>query len=421
MQAIEARRVAWSASLPPANEIKAHHLQDAVVNSWQLDRIRRSQTARLTANILNHGVDRDETLKQEVSDLGERLFTDRMGPTLFYPNPNLDERSEFNQKPSTSFAGKQAEDPDRPTKLVLLLQSTLAGCEWMLGEWGRLKAILEKGQHWLSADKLKAVRLMGKQPLDAIDDSEVALVFLASHALKPDNCSWYWEISFELADFDITRFRKYAAAREFKSLMPQDADLARKALLGLIERATEQLAAKAAVHQERARAEKALLPDILAFDTSNDGEHLRRYELACGRAMSRSLDKVLKIRKSVSGPLSVASGQIEWIEESAAANEPIDSLENATKEPTDSLENATNEPNETLENTTNEPNETLENTTNEPNAAGSEPGQSVDRLTEIDDRSVREADFNVEKASEWFQEELPKVKAIPRREVIATE
>ena len=68
----------------------------------------------------------------------------------------------------------------------------------MLGEWAKLKAILDQGQAWLSADKLKAVRLLGKQPFDAIDERDVAMVFLASFVLKADKGAWYWEISMEL-------------------------------------------------------------------------------------------------------------------------------------------------------------------------------------------------------------------------------
>ena len=102
----------------------------------------------------------------------------------------------------------------------------------MLGEWAKLKAILDQGQPWISSDKLKAVRLLGKQPFDAIDERDVAMVFLASFVLKPDKGSWYWEIAMELTDNDIKRFRKSAAARELDSLKPEDAAQAREALLG---------------------------------------------------------------------------------------------------------------------------------------------------------------------------------------------
>ena len=78
-----------------------------------------------------------------------------------------------------------------------------------------------QGQPWLSSDKLKAVRLLGKQPFDAIDERDVAMVFLASFVLKPDKDAWYWEIATELTDKDIKRFRNSAAVRELDSLKPR--------------------------------------------------------------------------------------------------------------------------------------------------------------------------------------------------------
>ena len=85
------------------------------------------------------------------------------------------------------------------------------------------------GQPWLSSDKLKAVRLLGKQPLDAIDDEDVALVFLASFVLNPEQGQWYWEFSMELNDDDTRRFRSDAATRQLESrLKPADAVAAKQ-------------------------------------------------------------------------------------------------------------------------------------------------------------------------------------------------
>jgi hypothetical protein len=81
--------------------------------------------------------------------------------------------------------------------------------------------ILEKGQPWLSADKLRAVRLLGKQPFGAIDEPDVAMVFIAAYRLKGGNGSWDWEITAELADGDIKRFRHFAPARQLDSLRPK--------------------------------------------------------------------------------------------------------------------------------------------------------------------------------------------------------
>jgi hypothetical protein len=253
------------------------------------------------------------------------------GRWCFYPSPSLTERSDFSRTPSTSFAGKgkEEDDPDRPAELVLSLQLTLLGCEWMLGEWAKLKAIIDQGQPWLSSDKLKAVRLLGKQPFDAIDDRDTAMVFMASFVLKPDKESWLWEISTELSNNDKKRFRNSTAVRELDSLKPEDAAKAREALRGIIDRATERSTKKAEAHQERARAMAAAAPDLLAFDDSPDGERLRRFDLASRRGLARSLAELRRHRREakkvsgplltvvsdplsvVSGPLSVVGGTVE--------------------------------------------------------------------------------------------------------------
>ena len=190
---------------------------------------------------------------------------------------------------------------------------------------GRAQGDLDAGQPWLSSDKLKAVRLLGKQPFDALDDRDVAMVFLASWVLKPVK-TWDWEISTELTQNDTREFRNNAAIREFDSIKPQDPATARAVLLALIERATQRLALQADAHRERARLLAALAPDILAFDESVGGERLRRYELMSGRALARSLDELRKHRRSpvVRGQLSVVSGEVEPSAEPLAPNEATD-------------------------------------------------------------------------------------------------
>ena len=197
---LEDRREAWRACLLPGDDVEERLVDDAVVYTWLQDRARRAQATRINANIANYGVDQGQTDAKEVEDLGRRLFKDRLGPLVFYPSSRKDRAPRFRSDPSTSSADKGKMIPIGPPHLVLSLQSTLLGCEWMLGEWAKLKAILDQGQPWLSSDKLKAVRLLGKQPFDAIDDRDVAMVFLASFVLKPDKSAWYWEIATELAE-----------------------------------------------------------------------------------------------------------------------------------------------------------------------------------------------------------------------------
>jgi hypothetical protein len=377
-QALEERRGAWRACLLPGDDVEQRLVDNAVVHTWQQDRARRAQASRINANITLYGVDQGQTNEKDVDDLGRRLFKDRYGPLVLYPTVSLLGRDTFNRTSSTSYVEKGGDDPDQPSTLVLSLQSTLPGCEWMIGEWAKLKAILDEGQAWVSSDKLKAVRLLGKQPFDAIDERDVAMVFLASFVLNADKgSSWYWEISIELSEKDVKRFEKSAAVRELESLKPQDAAKARQALSALIERATVRLTAKADAHRERARVMAALAPDFLAFDDSPDGERLRRFELASGRGLSRSLDDLRKHRRSVvSSPSSVASGPLskvgckaEAVPEAIVTNEPTDAQENSPNEPTAAAEKVTNEPTEAQINAPNEPSAGAENVRNEATVA----------------------------------------------------
>ena len=72
----------------------------------------------------------------------------------------------------------------------------------------------------------------------------------------------------------------------------------RLALYAIIDRATAQIAAKAEVHRMRAEINGSLTADRLAFDDSPEAERLRRFDLACGRGLARSLDSLIKLRRA---------------------------------------------------------------------------------------------------------------------------
>ena len=294
---LDDRRAAWRNCLLPGDDIEQRLVDSAVVHTWMEDRARRAQASRINANILDYGVDQDQISEEEVVALGRRLFNDRLGPLVSYPTGSNEKGANEYKAATTSFPG-QGEDPDVPIDLGLRLQSTLMGCEWLLAEWARLKTILDEGQPWISSDKLKGVRLLGKQPFDAIDDKDVAMIFLASFVLNEHEGGWDWEIITEMNRDKQKTFRKNSAIRQLVALKPSDGTKAREVLLEIIERATARLTSKAETHRQRARAMAELAPDLLAFDASKDGESLRRFELASGRGLSRSLEDLRKHRRS---------------------------------------------------------------------------------------------------------------------------
>jgi hypothetical protein len=302
--AFAARVDAWTDDLKPRNEAEQYLVDLAARVSWQLDRVERAHVARLTANINNTVADAALGMNQPEEDnenalmLGARLFWDARGPINLYPHSRQDS---YRPGPMVSFSGN-VDDPDNPARIVLSLESTAKGVDWLLDRWAELRSILERGQAWQSPDKLKAIRLLGRQPLDALDDPKVSIVFLACHKIDPSGGEVFHEVWKELPDFQIPLAKQRLVGRPLDSLEPRTGSAARQALFDIVDRAVGQLQLRAETHRQRAEANAKMMPAVLAFDDSNEGERLRRYEASCSRILFRTLDAFAKMRKAKDKP-----------------------------------------------------------------------------------------------------------------------
>jgi hypothetical protein len=190
---------------------------------------------------------------------------------------------------------------------------TVAGCCWLLDRWAELRARLETGEVWTAPDQFKAIRLLGKQPLDAIDDPDVTLICLASAKLLPagKGADAFATIKNELRDCRLGNFEdeystysKELSKRSFANLQPHDAGAAREALRALIDRQTARLKLIEARNQEAALADAAGAADRLAFDPSLEGDKLRRYQLSAARLANQTIRTFLSV---VRGELSAGT------------------------------------------------------------------------------------------------------------------
>jgi hypothetical protein len=178
--AFQERLDAWADDLQPRNDVEQALIERSATLSWQLERADRADAARLASNI--GATPAEEALRQadQAVALGQRLFLDPGGPLPLYPHSLYG----THDRPRISDSGL-GDDPDAPARLLLRLESTAAGCGWLIDRWGELGALLDRGLSWQSPDKLKAIRLLGRQPLDAADSELVALIFQACHVLDP--------------------------------------------------------------------------------------------------------------------------------------------------------------------------------------------------------------------------------------------
>jgi hypothetical protein len=146
----------------------------------------------------------------------------------------------------------------------------------------------------------------------------------------------------------------------------------------VVDLQTAQIALKAEAHRVRAEINDSLAADRLAFDDSPEAERLRRFDLACGRGLARSLDSLVKLRRDPElfnfplsmdpGPLSAAGDTVESSAPPNETNEPTAACEIVTNEPMD-RENVTNEPTDAREIATIEPTDACEIVSNCPTLA----------------------------------------------------
>ena len=193
-----ARYASWMDRMHPIGAIENWLAGRVVQLSWEIDRLDRSKRARMAIKI-ERASSREVSFEEEdeVLELGWQLFWDPRGPVALYPwihppdmyVPHL-------PRP------EHLDSPDEPARLVKMLEQSVTGCEWLLSRWRELRNLLEPGLGWQSPDKFKAIRLLGKQPLDAADDSRVRAIFLLSHVVAPQRDHAFRELDTDLVDHD---------------------------------------------------------------------------------------------------------------------------------------------------------------------------------------------------------------------------
>jgi hypothetical protein len=129
---------------------------------------------------------------------------------------------------------------------------------WQLDRWAELGTLVECELAWLSPDILKAIRLLGMQPIDAIDDLDVARIFLACFVIRGSTGDPFHEIIYELFTREEVVFRQQVAARQLTAFMPKDAADARAVLAAIVAHARGRLTAQLEKHLRRDNEIKAL-------------------------------------------------------------------------------------------------------------------------------------------------------------------
>ncbi len=283
--ALEERRRTWLAQSDAQTDMDEFLITSNVVLSFNLERVWRAAAACLDREKENAG---DKAIEQ-VQELASRLYFDPTGPT----SKNGIEPVVFDKVGTSSSGG--ADDANQPAKLVNQLEATAVGCTWLLHEWKLLRDRAVNGL-WFSLDRLKAIRLLGFQPVDAIDQRRVAMIYVASNGLMRLGETGFEDLCSDMSEVALERLLPRVKAR-FRDLFFDwtEADF-RQMLIDLVDENVEPLQAKLEWHQKQnARCGGDRKADELGFDDSPRGASMRQYELRCKTSLERGVARFNKL------------------------------------------------------------------------------------------------------------------------------
>ncbi len=301
---------AFTKTLPPQSDVERALIEQAAQSLVAQTETLRTQNQRITANIENAPLREAE----EAEQLLERLF--------HYPGGPIEQFGSLGNSPKRWRAyWRRADVRDDPDLLVFQLERSSAGLKVMIKEWAELRALLEDGGVWQPHHKLKAVRLLGRQPWEIEHHSGVLDIFVASWSLYPKRDNPFFEFASEHGPAAYQRVVRTIRLSWRNRLGPYDPDDARAVLLSLVDRAVTGLQAKLAEAEAREEQEAPQKLALLSFDFSPEGERLRRLEQKHFNAFMSALDELIEPRRKERASLPAAARG------KAAAGAPISGAE----------------------------------------------------------------------------------------------
>ena len=143
----------------------------------------------------------------------------------------------------------------------------------------------------------RLIRLLGKYPVEAINDPKLNAIFLAWDALVPGWAERFWKECKKCKPVHDPGFSDFGRWREIAE-RPADAAAAITFFERLMDEQVARLEELLEVHEEIAGDDPAELADCESFDGSAEGERLRRSLSAQRRELRQTLELLMKMRKS---------------------------------------------------------------------------------------------------------------------------
>jgi hypothetical protein len=169
------------------------------------------------------------------------------------------------------------------------------GCNWLRFRWLEIRAKAETG-FLQGLDRLKGARLLGRQPVDALEDERVATIFVASDAIHAIGEDAFAELGSELCPDQLGIYSNEVMARWPDLIAIEHEAEGREALIKLVDQQIEHLDELLKAHVENADAVAERTIKRLRMDESPMGKSIRDYQLKCTSAYYRGLEACRKYK-----------------------------------------------------------------------------------------------------------------------------
>ena len=201
--AYEERYFRWAANYGVETDPEEFLLQSNLFLASEMDRVRFAYLELTQGQI--DAADDDEI--EEAREAGNLLFSDPRGvPVAMYGSRRFN-----NKKPGGPSWGSEKAPALDPEEVMEKLESSAVGCYWILKV---LEELLERARKsfWVGGDRLRMIRLLGRNPVEIIADRRVAEVFAASHALRPVGRA-FAELESDMSELEAENKEKEIRAR----------------------------------------------------------------------------------------------------------------------------------------------------------------------------------------------------------------
>ena len=284
---------------PPSN--------DSCTPKTRLDRCTRHETETTRQRLL-HAYDRfDADALAATYELGRRLIDDPFNRAIPpSPVPGDPPPSTTPSPVTINLPKQQRWVDDEPAVLLLQLERSAQGVDWLLARWRELLYILDTELSWNFYYQNRAIRLLGKRVEDLFDDQESRKIILAALAAGKDAQVWgLLDIAKQSMLGAAGRIDDAGRVEYAATLAPATPEEGRDVLRAIVNDEIDRLMRLNREHRledieqmERDGAEARALIDV-----SHAGVLLRRYETATEREFHKTLAEIQAFRKASAAPI----------------------------------------------------------------------------------------------------------------------